>query len=134
MVEDYTSEAFINAFHRFTARPGYCALVISDQGTNFVGADKLLKGMFHESSEYSQTHDLALAHLGTEWRFNPRAAPHFGGIWEAAVKSAKFHLKRIVGDQVLTFVEYSTMLCRIEACLNSDRCNPCLMIRLIPNH
>ena len=53
------------------------------------------------------------------WIFNPPAAPHFGGLWEAAVKSAKRHLKRVIGDQVLTFVEYSTVLCRIEACLNS---------------
>ncbi|XP_014215750.1 uncharacterized protein LOC106644642 [Copidosoma floridanum] len=53
------------------------------------------------------------------WHFNPPAAPHFSGIWESAVKSTKFYLKRVVGDQILTFVEFSTFLCRIEACLNS---------------
>ena len=37
----------------------------------------------------------------------------------AAVKSTKHHLRRIIGEQVLTFVELSTLLCKIEACLNS---------------
>ena len=60
-----------------------------------------------------------LAAMRTTWKFNPPAAPHFGGLWEAAVKSAKYHLKRVIGDQTLTFVGYATLLCRIEALLNS---------------
>ena len=42
VVEDYTSEAFIAAFHRFTVRRGFCKELYSDQGTNFVGADAQL--------------------------------------------------------------------------------------------
>lgn len=56
---------------------------------------------------------------GTTWRFNPPSAPHFGGIWESAVKSAKFHLKRMIGEHILTFVELATVLCQIEVCMNS---------------
>ncbi|XP_029154848.1 uncharacterized protein LOC114929767 [Nylanderia fulva] len=48
-----------------------------------------------------------------------RAAPHFGGLWEAAVKSTKFHLRRVIGETTLTFEELSTLLAQIEACLNS---------------
>lgn len=51
--------------------------------------------------------------------FNPPTASHFGGIWEAAVKSMKFHLKRIVGSAHLTFKELTTLLCQIECALNS---------------
>ena len=54
-----------------------------------------------------------------QWRFNPPAAPHFGELWEAAVKSTKYHLKRVVGNQLLTFEELTMQSARIEAVLNS---------------
>ena len=53
------------------------------------------------------------------WKFIPECAPHFGGIWEAAVKSMKTHLKRIVGSVKLTYEDLNTMLTQVEACLNS---------------
>ena len=35
------------------------------------------------------------------------------------MKSAKFHLKRVIGKQVLSFEEMLTVTCQVEACLNS---------------
>ena len=119
VVEDYTSDAFIAAFSRFTSRRCHCATLQSDQGTNFVGADKELARLFTEASAELKEISSQLASLGTSWSFNPPTASHFGGLWEAAVKSAKYHLRRIVGEHVLTFVEYATLFCKIEACLNS---------------
>ena len=65
-----------------------------------------------------------LTSLGIEWHFNPPGSPHFGGLWEAAVRSSKFHLKRVIGDSSLTFEELSTLLAAIEACLNSRPLSP----------
>ena len=42
-----------------------------------------------------------------------------GAYWEAAVQSAKKHLRRVIGEKVLTFSELATVLCRIEAVFNS---------------
>ena len=54
-----------------------------------------------------------------EWSYIPERAPHFGGLWESAVKSVKTHLRRILGEARLTFEEFSTVLAQVEACLNS---------------
>ncbi len=55
---------------------------------------------------------------GIEWHFIPERTPHFGGLWEAAVKSLKTHLFCIVRDK-LSFEELTTVLTQIEGCLNS---------------
>lgn len=56
---------------------------------------------------------------GIQWDFIPEHAPHFGGLWESAIKSLKTHLCRIVGNSRLNFEELTTVLSQIEACLNS---------------
>ena len=60
---------------------------------------------------------------GTRWHFIPPGAPHQGGLWEAAVKAAKHHLKRVIGDSTLTYKELSTLITQVEACLNSRPIN-----------
>ena len=52
LVEDYSSEVFIAALHRFTARRGHCKYLYSDKGTTFVGADTQLTQMLSESSSF----------------------------------------------------------------------------------
>lgn len=118
-VSDLTSNAFIAAFQRFTARRGHCDTLLSDNGTNFRGADRELRALFRAASEFYVECAANLANNKTNWKFIPPSAPHFGGLWEAGVKSDKFHLRRIIGDYTLTYEELSTLLAQIEACLNS---------------
>ena len=51
--------------------------------------------------------------------YYPRESSSFGGLWEAAVKSAKFHIKRLVGQQRFTYDELLTIFCKVESYLNS---------------
>ena len=64
------------------------------------------------------------ADQGIQWNFAAEHVPHFGGLWEAAVKSLKRHFRRIVGDVRLTFEELATILAQVEACLNSRPLTP----------
>lgn len=117
-VSDLTSQKFIEAFKRFVARKGQVTDLYSDNGTNFVGAERILQEHLNELVE-DPTLQNYFARQGTTWHFNPPASPHHGGLWEAGVKSIKYHLKRLVGDCVFTFEEMTTILSQIEACLNS---------------
>jgi len=121
LVSDLTTEAFLASFKRFVSRRGLPTDVFSDNGTNFVGASNELKELYSFlSKDQSQSRiSSSLSDLQVAWHFSPERAPHFGGLWEAAVKSTKFHLKRVVGAQRLTFEELTTILSQIEACLNS---------------
>ncbi|XP_044586029.1 uncharacterized protein LOC123266061 [Cotesia glomerata] len=124
LVTDYTAAAFIAAYHRFTSRRGICHMLYSDCGTNFVGTDKELKRLFTAGSRTLRELSTLIAQDGTNWKFNPPGAPHFGGKWEAAVKSIKFHLRRTIGDSLLTLEQYSMLLAQIEAILNSRPLTP----------
>ena len=70
---------------------------MSDNGTNFVGASRELKDL----CEFLQSRDTEVGlpqFCVTEriqWEFIPERAPHFGGVWEAMVKSMKIRLQKV---------------------------------------
>ncbi|XP_043461792.1 uncharacterized protein LOC122506254 [Leptopilina heterotoma] len=119
LVSDYETKSFLAAFKRFTSRRGVCTKLWSDNARNFIGAARELRQLFIGATEIFTTVAEELAKQETTWSFIPPHSPHFGGIWEAGIKSVKHHLRRVVGETRMTFEELSTVLCQIEACLNS---------------
>lgn len=121
LVSDLSTETFLAAFQRFCARRGTPKHMYSDCGTNFIGAAKVLRQEFENFKQLVLTSDVMnkFADLEVEWHFNAPAWPSAGGLWEAAVKSMKHHLRRVLGEQKLTYEEFTTLLAKIEGCLNS---------------
>lgn len=66
VVGNYSTDEFIAAFKRFTARRGICGEIPSDIGTNFTGADRELRSMFRSAPAGSQEIAAALADDGTQ--------------------------------------------------------------------
>jgi hypothetical protein len=93
VVKSLTTEAFLAALRRFIARRGKQKTIYPDNGTNFQSASNQLHevyNMLQTSSQMARIQDF-LAIEGCAWRFIPPHGPHFGGLWEAAVKSMKNH-------------------------------------------
>lgn len=118
LVSDLSTDAFIACLRRFISRRGKPMLMWSDHGTNFVGAASEVKELV-KFLESQKAQGAISTFCSAQWRFIPERAPHFGGLWEAAVKSFKSHLRRVIGSAKLTFEELTTVLTQIEACLNS---------------
>jgi len=121
VVRSLTTEAFLAALRRFVARRGRPRVIYSDNRTNFQGASNQLQevyDMLQCPTQMTRVQDF-LTTEGCDWKFIPPHAPHFGGLWEAAVKSVKYHLRRTLGAQIATYEELNTLLTEIEACLNS---------------
>ncbi|XP_050547423.1 uncharacterized protein LOC126909083 [Daktulosphaira vitifoliae] len=100
-----------------------CAKLVSDNGTNFIGASRILKSWLNTTQDDLRVSS-KLSDMGIEWTFIPPSSPHFGGIWESGVMSAKHHLTRVIKGALLNYEEMSTLLCRVEAVLNSRPMTP----------
>lgn len=117
LVSDASTRQFVQALRRFISRRGPVAQMWSDNGTNFVGANNYLRQIYDKQYEWANGEVANTFKI--RWHFITPRAPHHGGLYEAAVKSVKKHLTRVIGAQNLTFEEYATLLTQVEACVNS---------------
>ena len=121
LVKDATAESLVACLSRFCSRRGLPHTIHSDNGSTMVGAKNELSKLYAVLTA-KKTQDSISTYLlsqKVQWKLTPVKAPHFGGLWEAAVKAAKYHLKREIGLRLYTYDELETILCHAEACLNS---------------
>lgn len=81
------------AYKRFVGRRGICKRLYSDNAKKFQGANRELAQQLQFSFQFYLDVASILANDGTKWKFIPANAPHCGGLWEAGIKSTKYHLK-----------------------------------------
>ncbi|GFT76069.1 integrase catalytic domain-containing protein [Trichonephila clavipes] len=99
-VGDLTTDSFIAHFV-------VLVLVVGLPATFIVTMEPILLELVENLTKYGN------------WHFIPPSSPHFGGIWESGIRSVKFHLKRVLGETILTFEELTILLTQIEGLLNS---------------
>ena len=112
----------MQAIRRLISRRGCPAHIFFDSGTNFLGSlDDLIKLKRILKEKYvTDCLPQAVIDFGIHWSTIPAKASHFGGLWEAGVKSMKLLLfKTVVTTANLYLDEVYTMLCQVEAVVNS---------------
>lgn len=117
MAYDLTTDAFIMTLMRFVNRRGYPRKLLSDNGTNFVGAKSELTKCI-KSWDKQKLNDKLLEHE-IEWQFNPPSASHRGGVWERLIRSVRRTLNSIVSGQTLNDESIITLFTEIERILNN---------------
>ena len=137
VVNGLDTDACMMAITRFMARRGKPLKIISDNGTNFVGAAREFKECFGQWNQDALSEILAKQRV--VWQFNPPGAPHFGGIWERLVRSCKKSMIAILGSRRLTLPVLTTTMCLVEQTLNSRPLTPVSddpedLEALTPNH
>ncbi|KAL4008773.1 hypothetical protein ACER0C_002625 [Sarotherodon galilaeus] len=131
------TDSSINALRRFIARRGQVVELRSDNGTNFVGAERELTKAIQEWNTCKI--ESTLTQKGIKWIFNTPAASHHGGVWERLIKSVRKILSATLKTQNLDEESLQTFLCETEAILNSRPIttpsnDPNDLEALTPNH
>ena len=113
-MSDLSTEAFLWCLKQFAARRGLPRKFLSDNGSTFKAAAKVLSLVFKDPTvqEY-------LADVGSQWIFNIERAPWWGGVFERMVKSTKRCLRKMVGRANFSRDELLTAVVEIEAVINS---------------
>ena len=117
---DLSTDCLLMTIRRFISRRGCPYLIVSDNGKNFIGANQAKKLKFQRiykpDNEYIR---LQFAQQNIQWTFKPPLAPHFGGVWERLIQTAKRSLLIVLGSRKLTLSNFQTVVAEAEAILNS---------------
>ena len=87
VAESLDTDSFLNCLQRFIARRGLPNLICSDNGRNFVGAERELRQGLREWNQERIEGDLS--EKGVRWLFNTPTASHMGGAWERRIRSVR---------------------------------------------
>ena len=137
VVPSMEAETCLTAITLFIARRGKPATILSDYGTNFVGAAKEMRDCINAWNQSDI--ETSLVQKDIKWKFNPPGAPLFGGIWERLVRSCKKAMITVLDGRSLTDDVLITTMCSVEQMFNarplttvSD--DPDDLEALTPNH
>ena len=100
LCEDMSTDSFIMALRRFISRRGCPLKIMSDNGTNIVGANNELKKCLKGLSQKTMKNELLTHNI--KCQFTPPGSPWMGGAWESLVKIAKRCIKTVTNGHQFT--------------------------------
>ncbi|XP_050394219.1 uncharacterized protein LOC126812082 [Patella vulgata] len=117
LVKSLETDDFLLALMRFMNRRGRVKQISSDNGSNFVGAEKEIRGCIQKLN--SGKVEKYLVERNCKWIFHTPTAAHMSGVWERIVKSVKRSLKAIIGNDTINEEVLTTVLTEAERIANS---------------
>ena len=140
MLEDMSTDSFINGLRCFTALRGAVRQIKCDQGTNFVGAKNELNAALQELDKDRLT--MFLTERQCEFVMNAPHSSHAGGVWERQIRTVRSVLNAtlLLSSGRLNDASLRTFLYEVMAIVNSrpltvDNLNsPNSLEPLTPNH
>lgn len=137
VADSLDADSCINAIRRFICRRGQVTIMRSDNGTNFVAAERELREAIQQLD--NDKIDRFLQPKGIKWIFNSPAASHQGGVWERQIRSVRRILNSLLKEQAMNDDCLHTVMCEVESIINgrpltsvSDDVND--IEPLTPNH
>ena len=142
-VNSLETDSFIQALRRFMSRRGAVRQIFSDNGGNFIGAERELQKEF-ESMDHTKIGHFA-KNKNTDWivwKKNVPAASHMGGVWERQIRSIRAILSSLLKNHgnILNDESLRTLLVEAEAVVNSrpltveTLADPFSYAPITPNH
>ena len=116
------TDSFILALRRLVARRGNVRSVYSDNGSNFIGAERELKKAYSEMNDNKiQSFMEGIGGDWIKWHKNPPFASHMGGVWERQIRSARAILASMLKTHGKSLDDESllTLMTEVEGILNS---------------
>ena len=111
------TDSCLKAIMRYIARRGKPSTIISNNGTNFVGAErKISEYVAAWNKEGIEQH---LVQRGIKWKLNPPTAPHFVGVWERLVRGCKKSIYVVLGNRSVTEDVLSRTMWIVKQTLNA---------------
>ena len=116
------TSSFLISFHRFAARRGRPSVICSDNGTNFVGAERELKNALKSWDKTVLQEDMLKQQI--KWHFNPPPASHQGGVWERVIRIIRKVLSALTMDRILNDKTLHSFILEVEKIINSRPITP----------
>lgn len=137
VIHSLDTDSYVNTMRRFIVRRGDPEEMRSDNGSNFVSAERELR---EEIAKWNQQKIYQfLVQRNVEWVFNPPAGSHHGGVWERYIRTVRKLMRSLMKEQTLDDEGLATLMCEVESIVNrrpiskvSD--DPKDMEALTPNH
>ena len=115
-LRDMTTNSIIHALTKLVSQYPTVKNLVSDRGTNFMGADKEIRAAREVWLKEGLEDKLSDKNL--TWTFGPAHCGHYGGVWERLVGMVKKMAKATVGSEPLHPDVFETMLVGITGIMN----------------